>query len=51
MPNMIEPYTPVQFSQVTPMVIFNLLNKSISACHQPITYFEGVSNSELVYLH
>ncbi len=50
MPNLIEPYTPVQLAQVTPAIIFNNINKSINACHQPITYFEGVNKFTLGYL-
>ena len=52
MPNLIDPYTPVQFAQITPAVLFYNLNITINATHQPITYYQGInnSNSTLAYL-
>ena len=51
MGNLIDPYTPVQFAQITPAVIFNNLNVSIGACHQPITYYNGIKNGPLTYTY
>jgi hypothetical protein len=50
MPNLIQPYTPVQFDQITPALVFNNLNVSINANHQLITYYEGINGSSLAYL-
>lgn len=50
MPNLIKPYTPVQFVQITPAVVFNYLNLSINACHQPISYYKGIKNDKFAYL-
>ena len=50
MPNLIKPFTPVEYAQITPALIFNKLNTSINACHQPITYYMGIKNNNLTYL-
>ena len=50
MPNLIDPYTPVQFAQITPAVLFYNLNVSINATHQPITYYQGIKKNTLAYL-
>jgi hypothetical protein len=50
MPNAIEPYTPPQFVLVTPCLLFYNLAPSIAACHQPITYYNGIKNNKLSFL-
>ena len=42
MPNPISPYTPPQFVLILPCISFYNLAPSIAACHQPITYFNGI---------
>ncbi len=50
MPNLNEPYTPVQFLQITPAVIFNKLSVSLNANHLIITYYQGIKSTPLSYL-
>ncbi len=51
MPNKFSNYEPVEFSIVTPCFIFNNLAPSIAACHQPITYYNGIKNNKFSVLH
>jgi len=50
MPNLIYPYTPVQFEQVSPALIFNKLSLSINANHQPANYLDGINNTPFIIL-
>ncbi len=42
MPNLIDPYTPVQFSQVLPATIINHVAPSLQGCHFPLSYYNAL---------
>jgi hypothetical protein len=50
MPNLIDPYTPPQFSQVYPISFFNNLSKSLHACHTLLEYYHGMKKAHIVTL-
>lgn len=46
MPDSVPPYTVDEYAHVMPVFAFNNRKADVTACHGPLAYFEGITNSD-----